>query len=101
LKGENFELKADLNSEYKERRKDTVKRVIANMTIGKDVSSLFADVVKNMQTDDIELKKLVYLYLINYAKSQPELVILAVNTFVKVNVKIYQVFFFFFFFFFL
>jgi len=55
------------------------------MTIGKDVSSLFADVVKNMQTDDIELKKLVYLYLINYAKSQPELVILAVNTFVKVN----------------
>jgi vesicle coat complex subunit len=82
-KGENFELKADLNSEYKEFRKDAVKRVIANMTVGKDVSSLFADVVKNMQTDDIELKKLVYLYLINYAKSQPELVILAVNTFVK------------------
>ncbi|KAJ3107411.1 AP-1 complex subunit beta-1 [Phlyctochytrium bullatum] len=82
-KGENFELKTDLNSEYKEKRKETVKKVIANMTIGKDVSSLFADVVKNMQTEDLELKKLVYLYLINYAKSQPELVILAVNTFVK------------------
>ncbi|TPX48952.1 hypothetical protein SeLEV6574_g01749 [Synchytrium endobioticum] len=82
-KGENFELKADLNSEYKERRKETVKKVIANMTVGKDVSSLFADVVKNMQTEDLELKKLVYLYLINYAKTQPELVILAVNTFVK------------------
>ena len=36
-----------------------------------------------MQTDDTELKKLVYLYLINYAKTQPELTILAVNTFVK------------------
>ncbi|KAL2918023.1 beta-adaptin [Polyrhizophydium stewartii] len=82
-KGENFELKADLNSEYRDKRKETVKKVIANMTIGKDVSSLFADVVKNMQTEDLELKKLVYLYLINYAKSQPELVILAVNTFVK------------------
>ncbi|KAJ3335783.1 AP-1 complex subunit beta-1 [Gonapodya sp. JEL0774] len=82
-KGENFELKAELNSEYKDKRKDAVKRVIANMTVGKDVSSLFADVVKNMQTEDLELKKLVYLYLINYAKSQPELVILAVNTFVK------------------
>ncbi|KAI9363455.1 adaptin N terminal region-domain-containing protein [Zopfochytrium polystomum] len=82
-KGENFELRADLNSEYREKRKETVKKVIANMTIGKDVSSLFADVVKNMQTEDLELKKLVYLYLINYAKSQPELVILAVNTFVK------------------
>jgi vesicle coat complex subunit len=36
-----------------------------------------------MQTDDLEQKKLVYLYLMNYAKTQPELVILAVNTFVK------------------
>jgi vesicle coat complex subunit len=36
-----------------------------------------------MQTEDIEQKKLVYLYLINYAKTQPDLVILAVNTFVK------------------
>lgn len=36
-----------------------------------------------MQTEDLELKKLVYLYLINYAKTNPELVILAVNTFVK------------------
>ena len=33
--------------------------------------------------DNLELKKLVYLYLINYAKSQPELALLAVNTFVK------------------
>ncbi len=36
------------------------------------------------QTPDLELKKLVYLYLINYAKSQPDLAIMAVNTFVKV-----------------
>ena len=55
------------------------------MTVGKDVSSLFPDVLKNMQTDDLEMKKLVYLYLMNYAKTQPELVILAVNTFVKVK----------------
>lgn len=54
------------------------------MTVGKDVSSLFTDVVNCMQTENLELKKLVYLYLINYAKSQPDLAILAVNTFVKV-----------------
>lgn len=53
------------------------------MTVGKDVSALFPDVLKNMQTEDLEQKKLVYLYLMNYAKTQPELVILAVNTFVK------------------
>lgn len=55
------------------------------MTVGKDVSSLFPDVLKNMQTDNLEQKKLVYLYLMNYAKTQPELCILAVNTFVKVT----------------
>lgn len=83
--GENYELKSELNSEYRHHRKDAVKKVIANMTVGKDVSGLFPDVLKNMQTEDLELKKLVYLYLMNYAKTQPELVILAVNTFVKVR----------------
>ena len=38
-----------------------------------------------LQTDDLELKKLVYLYLINYAKTQPDLAIMGVNTFVKVH----------------
>lgn len=55
------------------------------MTVGKDVSSLFPDVVNCMQTDNLELKKLVYLYLMNYAKSQPDMAIMAVNTFVKVS----------------
>ena len=59
--------------------------VIAAMTVGKDVCTLFADVVNCMQTNDVELKKLVYLYVINYARSNPDLAILAVNTFVKVS----------------
>lgn len=54
------------------------------MTVGKDVSALFPDVVNCMQTDNLELKKLVYLYLMNYAKTQPDMAIMAVNTFVKV-----------------
>nr|XP_043627939.1 beta-adaptin-like protein B [Erigeron canadensis] len=82
-KGEIPELKEELNSQYKDKRKDAVKKVIAAMTVGKDVSSLFTDVLNCMQTENLELKKLVYLYLINYAKSQPDLAILAVNTFVK------------------
>ncbi|CAH8352120.1 unnamed protein product [Eruca vesicaria subsp. sativa] len=68
---------------HQDKRKDAVKKVIAAMTVGKDVSSLFTDVLNCMQTENLELKKLVYLYLINYAKSQPDLAILAVNTFVK------------------
>ena len=37
----------------------------------------------SLPSDNLELKKLVYLYLINYAKTQPDLALLAVNTFVK------------------
>lgn len=48
-------------------------------------SALFPDVVNCMQTDNLELKKLVYLYLMNYAKSQPDMAIMAVNSFVKVT----------------
>ncbi|CAG0901274.1 unnamed protein product [Darwinula stevensoni] len=83
-KGEIYELKSELNSEKKEKKREAVKKVIASMTVGKDVSSLFPDVVNCMQTDNLELKKLVYLYLMNYAKSQPDMAIMAVNTFVKV-----------------
>ncbi|XP_052073293.1 AP-1 complex subunit beta-1-like isoform X2 [Mytilus californianus] len=82
-KGEIFELKSELQSEKREKKKEAVKKVIASMTVGKDVSALFPDVVNCIQTDNLELKKLVYLYLMNYAKSQPDMAILAVNTFVK------------------
>ena len=62
-KGEVFELKRDLNSSYKEKRKETLKRVIQNMTTGKDSSALFPDVAKLIHTEDLELKKLVRLRL--------------------------------------
>lgn len=45
-----------------------VKKVIANMTVGKDVSALFADVVNCIQTDNVELKKLVYLHRVKRIK---------------------------------
>lgn len=55
------------------------------MTVGKDVSELFPDVVKCIRTSNLELKKLVYLYIMNYAKTQPETAILSVNAFVHVR----------------
>lgn len=161
--GEIVEFRQDLHSLDRSKKKEAVKKVIAAMTVGKDVSILFPDVVNCMQvrkaselsfpgrrkvmhsrqqwknldfnvsmlerqqtqmssnsvlgchlyalesshanqtprlpacgraiftgscaaqTDDLELKKLVYLYLINYAKTQPDLAIMGVNTFVKVD----------------
>ena len=40
-KGEIFEMKADLNSDKKEKKKEAVKKVIASMTVGKDVRYLY------------------------------------------------------------
>ena len=77
------ELQFELNSHKADERKEAAKQVIAMMTIGKDVSSLFPHMVKCMETQSIELKKLVYLYIINYAKSKPDLTIMAVNSFQK------------------
>ncbi|KAK5778834.1 Apl2p PWA37_001267 [Arxiozyma heterogenica] len=81
-KGEFGELRAGLVSPYPQTRKDAIKKTIQQMTLGKDVSPLFPDVLKNIATIDIEQKKLVYLYVMNYAEIYPELCILAVNTFV-------------------
>lgn len=44
-----------------------------------------------MQTDNLELKKLVYLYLMNYAKSQPDMAIMAVNSFVKARKCLFNI----------
>eukprot|EP01116_Phalansterium_solitarium_P013980 TRINITY_DN3145_c0_g2_i1.p1 TRINITY_DN3145_c0_g2~~TRINITY_DN3145_c0_g2_i1.p1 ORF type:complete len:907 (-),score=445.47 TRINITY_DN3145_c0_g2_i1:185-2905(-) len=82
-KGEIGELKEELNSLKEDKRRDAVKKVIAAMTVGKDVSMLFTDVLNCIQTNSLELKKLVYLYIINHAKLQPDRAILAVNTFQK------------------
>ena len=51
------------------------------MTMGKDMSSLFADVVKNMNTTQLDLKKLIYLYIISNAQDKPEDAILIVSAF--------------------
>lgn len=63
-KGELGELRLGLVSQYARERKDSIQRTIAAMTLGKDVSALFPDVLKNVATPDLEQKKLVYLYLV-------------------------------------
>lgn len=76
-------MKTELNNAKLDVRKAAVKKVIGSMTLGKDVSSLFTDVLKCVETEDLELKKLVYLYIINYAKTKPDLALMAINTFRK------------------
>lgn len=50
-------------SQYAYERKEAIQKTIMAMTLGKDVSALFPDVLKNIATPDLDQKKLVYLYL--------------------------------------
>lgn len=51
------------------------------MTIGIDVSPLFFDMTKASASQDLIIKKMVYLYLTNYAKQKQESAIMVMNTF--------------------
>ena len=86
-KGEVSELKTMLKNIMSERdqnkRRDVIKKVIAYMTLGVDVSKLFTDMVLISHTTDIVQKKMIYLYLINYVETNQEQALMAINTFCK------------------
>lgn len=48
---------------------------------GRDASDLFPAVVKNVVSKNIEVKKLVYVYLVRYAETQQDLALLSISTF--------------------
>lgn len=50
---------------------------------GRDVSEYFPDVVKNVVSQNIEVRKLVYIYLLRYAEQEPDLALLSINSFQK------------------
>lgn len=57
-----------------------VQKVIAYMTLGIDVSSLFSEMIMAGATQNMVQKKMVYLYLSTYAEQNSELSLLTVNT---------------------
>lgn len=86
-KGEVHELRQLLRGAAQDRdqqkKRDAIKKVIAYMTLGIDVSPLFSEMVMASATTDLVQKKMVYLYLVNYAESNSELALLAINTLQK------------------
>lgn len=58
-----------------------MKRIIGMIARGRDASDLFPAVVKNVVSKNIEIKKLVYVYLTRYAEEQQDLALLSISTF--------------------
>ena len=57
--------------------------IISEMAHGVDQSELFPNVVKCVVCKSVELKKLVYMYLVRYADELPDLALLSISTFQK------------------
>jgi vesicle coat complex subunit len=86
-KGEVNELRNLLRNFSTERdmkkKRDIIKKVIAYMTLGIDVSRLLTEMMLVIETRDLVIKKMVYLFLSNYATANPELAQMCTNTLTK------------------
>ncbi|XP_029431280.1 LOW QUALITY PROTEIN: AP-3 complex subunit beta-1 [Rhinatrema bivittatum] len=77
----NEDLKQMLESNKDSAKLDAMKRIVGWFAKGKNASELFPAVVKNVASKNIEIKKLVYVYLVRYAEEQQDLALLSISTF--------------------
>lgn len=70
-----------LDSKFDSEKCEALKRLLALIAQGLDVSNYFPQVVKNVATQSLEVKKLVYLYLLHYAEKRPNEALLSINCF--------------------
>nr|OQO26304.1 hypothetical protein B0A51_04237 [Rachicladosporium sp. CCFEE 5018] len=62
-------------------KKIALKKIVANMTMSNnDMVALFPDIVGCMGIESLEIKKMCYLYLVNYARAKPDLALKALPT---------------------
>ncbi|XP_078541103.1 AP-3 complex subunit beta-2 isoform X1 [Lissotriton helveticus] len=75
------DLKEMLDSSKDSLKLEAMKRIVEMIARGKNASDLFPAVVKNVACKNIEVKKLVYVYLVRYAEEQQDLALLSISTF--------------------
>ncbi|KAK9683311.1 hypothetical protein RND81_10G131100 [Saponaria officinalis] len=72
-----------LDSKFDSEKCEALKRLLALIAQGIDVSNFFPQVVKNVASHSLEVKKLVYVYLLHYAEKRPNEALLSINYFQK------------------
>ncbi|XP_052154130.1 AP3-complex subunit beta-A [Oryza glaberrima] len=72
-----------LDSRFDADKLDALKRLLALIAQGVDVAHFFPQVVKNVASQSLEVKKLVYLYLLHYAEKRQNEALLSINIFQK------------------
>lgn len=74
-------IRKQLDSSSDRDKLEALKRLLALMSKGRDASEFFAQVVKNVAVPNVEVRKLVYIYILRYADVEPDLALLSINTF--------------------
>ncbi|KAI9724010.1 MAG: hypothetical protein M1812_000728 [Candelaria pacifica] len=77
------QLKKLLDSRNDREILEGLRKVISMMYRSQPCLPYFSSVVKNVASPNIEIKKLVYIYLLHYAESEPDLALLSINTIQK------------------
>ncbi|KAK2765169.1 hypothetical protein FQN54_008868 [Arachnomyces sp. PD_36] len=86
--GKVAELRQELNGGGKKdknhsAKKIALKKIVANMTMSNnDMVALFPDVVNCMTIPSLEIKKMCFLFLVNYSRMKPEVAMKALPTLV-------------------
>ncbi|PHJ19532.1 heat repeat-containing protein [Cystoisospora suis] len=77
------QVKKELQDDSIDSKVTAMKRLLAAHATGTDVSGLLPEVVKAIAVPDLELKRLVYLFLIQHAEGSRDLALLSINSFQK------------------
>ncbi|WZH41319.1 adaptin N terminal region-domain-containing protein [Fusarium acuminatum] len=84
IQGKVAELRLELNSGGKKDKnhagkKIALKKIVANMTMSNnDMVALFPDIIGCMGIQSLEIKKMCFLFLVNYARIRPEIAVKAI-----------------------
>ncbi|RDX56859.1 Adaptor protein complex beta subunit [Lentinus brumalis] len=65
------------------KRKTVLKKIVANITMGNDMSPLFTDVVQSLGAPLLEIKKMVYLFLVCYGRQKADQLHLVIPSFLQ------------------
>lgn len=75
-----------LNNSKPKHVKVVLKKIIANMTMGNDMSLLAPELLPLCSLPDPEIKKMIYLFVVSYGKQNPEISAASIPFFLAVSV---------------
>lgn len=68
-----------LESPSEKEKYNGLKKVIIGITNGKDMRNAFQAVIKCFQSEDLRIKKMIYMYLIINSRECPDDALMVVN----------------------